>query len=268
MKIVHRIHGTLRLALFLALCAAVNAQPRLVVKPGFGVENECSKTNEPAILTGSLLALRVQLVPEGSTPESAAADPSGLKILAGMSYSPRETFVVSRELTHQLHLRPIPQSGNPLEFVFAYDVPQTLAGRYLCLQAVWEHPAYGPLESEKIACTRVEKPCSETSMHRMWTSIVEGSRYLGELEQAVVLADSFIAQGWHDLGGLGAAILSAKKLQRYDDAIRFLDWSYETNHSSDFLSDPVPGKTRPTEDDRILYVRRRIELEEMKKAQP
>jgi hypothetical protein len=209
--------------------------------------------------------------------------PEGLEIKVSSSSSLAGPFVPSATLREHLRLEYYVTATQSLEdslwrtrgqrptmpapqYRFAFRVPPEVAGSYLCVDAEWNHPRYGYLKAEKPSCVKIVAPCSEEAQHEAWTSEVCMASEQRRDEWAIALADSFVAMGWSNLRGLLDAGAAAKRIGRYDDAVRFLDICFERNHTINILAEK-PFPVAPSGADRRLYEQARARIIDLKTQQ-
>jgi len=189
----------------------------------------------------------------------------GLQDRLKLHYYVKRTQVVRDSLWRYTGKLP-PHSLSAPEYYFAFQVPAELADSYLCFNAEWNHPQYGYLVCQKPICSRIVMPCSDATQHQVWTTHVWNAEEEMQYEQAILLADSFMAMGWHELHGLIWATLAAQKLEWYDDALRFIDMNFNMNHRVSIIPEAAPLEA-PTEESRRDYEQQRGRLVELKNQQ-
>lgn len=245
----------------------------------------------PTYYTSAQYNLEVSIIPtdgrlQSQLPYSGITDwdwPVGLTIAAGWASTPDGVFQPSVEVTNQLQLdylvtwaqirddsiwratnRP-PVLTPPLSYNFSFIIPESAADSFLCFTAEWDHLEYGHLNTKEPICAKVMAPCSEVSQSVIRRTFVYNAFLQRDYSSAVADADSFMSLGWHDLEGLIWAGLSAKALERYDDAIRFLDTLYQWHHT---IVIPSEGGVGPeTEAGYAAYQRYRNQLLDLQTRQ-
>jgi hypothetical protein len=147
-----------------------------------------------------------------------------------------------------------PLFNNSLEYHFSMQVPDTLAGSFLCCTAEWKHPKYGLIKTDMPICVKVLKPCNKQAENDLSTRLIRSACDQRKDSVAIALADKFIAAGWRDQIGLLNAKQAAESAGRFDDAIRYLDLCFETYHTvSAVRLKPSEALTAPTDRTQALY---------------
>jgi hypothetical protein len=258
---------------------------------GIGNENSCEGTNETVYYVGGMYNIRVVVIPDGKRPSeveyTGISDwswPKGLNIQVGQSQNPTDQILFSNSLKEHLHLDYVitymqalddsnwrASGGQPMElfrfpeYHFSFQVPNELAGSYLCVTAEWDHPEYGHLVAQKPTCMRILSPCSDSTQYKMWTSQIWSNFENRRCSEAVMLADSFVTLGWRDLFGLTWARMAANDIKQYSKAIQYLDLCYEANRTVDAMKQGnTPLETTEPEQNEYLRIRKNI-LEEKSK---
>jgi hypothetical protein len=257
--------------------------------------NQCDNSHKWVVYAGSIVDFVVTVLPDGNRPAevqySGVSDwswPSGLKISAGKILQLDDSARAPEQLGDLLHLEyyvtanqarddriwrtkgvpALPLSRAP-EYHFAFRVPEELTGQYLCFDVEWNHPRYGHLISREKTCTKVINPCSDAAAQMVRRTYVYEAWWQGRYDRAITVADSLIALGWHDLNGLFEAQCAARDAKRYDDALRFLDICFETNHT---VTPEFRGRreqlTQPTPATIQEYQRIRSQLMDLKNQNP
>jgi hypothetical protein len=282
---------TIVLACFVSLPSSL-AYSQIKMEVGMISDRSYLCTSDYSVYyVGGHYAFRVTISPEGKRPGEVEytgisdwAWPEGLIIEADQPSTCSEPFLSSQSLADRLgieyYVDEIRAMRDSLwrtgvtarlsgitapEYFFAFRVPPELTDSYLRFYIVWNHPKYGHLIADHLICLKIVTPCSETAQHEVWTSQVRLARSQMKYNQVVALADSFINSGWHDRLGLIDARGAAKRLGRYNDAIRFLDICFEYNHQIDI--EPTPQLPEFDEINRRSYEQQRTRLLELKEQQ-
>jgi hypothetical protein len=259
---------------------------------GIGNDHSCDSSAKSVRSVGAVSDILVTILPDGKrlaqveyTGVSDWTWPAGLVIEAGQASHEGEPFRPSKAIREQLDLRyyvtdlqaqsdsiwratgllPDPIARAPQYFI-SFRALAELADSFLCITAHWKHPKYGDLSAEQPLYAKIVVPCSEKAQHRVWTTQVVAATHHKDYQQAIMLADSFINLGWHSVRGLRWALMAAVRTGRYDDALRFNDVCFETNHTVSFRRESM-NLSAPTESDRHEYEMTRSKLMERKRQQ-
>lgn len=118
------------------------------------------------------------------------------------------------------------KSGN---LFFAVSLPNDSQDTSYCVRAVIFPPPYGPLQrkAKLVECFRVVAPSSDADFNRVLASHTDLLSRMGEYESIVEFADSLDQNGKNVEGVMGTAIDAAKRLERYDHALYYLDKRHE-----------------------------------------
>jgi hypothetical protein len=242
----------------LLLCETIFAKTRIEISIGGISGSTCESSRETVITTGSLALIIVTVLPEPRPaklpfqgfPETK---PSWLTLEVGYVQENERLFTASQELLGllnptyflneaQLVYNEAWKQGDDLkeiakqpDYCFLIEIPAALAGAIVCARASLIDPPYGPLVENKyedilrplIDSVKILAPCSDADVSRALASQIKFSRFSGNFERAVQLADSLIDTGRRV--GLQDALTSAILAKNYQAALRFLDLAYETN---------------------------------------
>ncbi|MDD5087312.1 MAG: hypothetical protein PHI18_00740 [bacterium] len=230
------------------------ADTRVEVQMGGLIGASCEGAPRNVLVTGSVGNIAAIVMSVGTpTPFNGFPEQQPAWLSLEFTYwTTADSFIVSRELFSLLHPtyfveknqaeandllthgEEIPSLYQKPIHYFAFDVPEELAGRQICVRAVLSPPPYGQIsrdrgpDSRNLACIHIVAPCSQEDRNRALASHVTIARRVGDLERAVELADSLIDTGWRSELGLETAITAANELHRYKASLRFLDIMYGT----------------------------------------
>ncbi len=112
-------------------------------------------------------------------------------------------------------------------YKFVMSIPEQYAGQLISLRVTYDSPATGQLIF--IYPMQFIAPCDEKTKQITQASFVKEAYFKGDYDKAVEIADSLVALGWQNPEGLGWAIISAKRANRYEDALHLMDLDFEAN---------------------------------------
>jgi hypothetical protein len=123
---------------------------------------------------------------------------------------------VLKEIPDRVNLR----SRNAKHFII--HVPDDLAGHTLTIVGVYRS-AGKEIKSRVLQSILIVEPCDQQDYARIRGSKIFEAREIGNCRQAIELATSLLEDRISDPAGLNNAILCARDLKSYDEAIVFLD---------------------------------------------
>jgi hypothetical protein len=112
---------------------------------------------------------------------------------------------------------------------FILTIPAEAAGHTISLSAVYNHPKFGKIETRNSEAVSVIAPRTSTDYDLVRTTQLRMAELAQDNQRVIMLADSFINDGFTGLRGLVIARSSAQRAQRYDAALRYLDLCMATN---------------------------------------
>ena len=124
------------------------------------------------------------------------------------------------------------QLSDNAQFYYAVDFPEELAGTTLCVRAVLDPPPYGDIRLDRgptfrnLACINIVAPCSLADSNKAIASHALILTRMRDYERVTNLADSLEKFGRQNPTVLEAAKDAAMKLERYEDALRYIDENF------------------------------------------
>lgn len=267
-------------------CGAGQARTRVDIGIGGISSSSCETAGEKILITGSLALITVTVLPDPK-PEKlpfagfSETKPNWLDLEFGFMEGNKGVFDPTLDLhallnpqyflsETQLLYQEAWKEGDDLKEIakkpihyFLIQIPEGLMGATICARAILSPPPFGDLVQNgygepllaTVARSKIVAPCSKEDSAQVVESRIKFTRYSGQFERAVALADSFVNLGWRV--GLMDALTSARRTINYVAALRFLELLYETKGT--VVPNPSGALNSAGEEERA-YRERREEL--------
>lgn len=245
---------------------------------------------EPWSMTDTLYNGLSTVWPEGLSFEAGTLPPEQEQLFDGLLGTFRvrsDQLIVEPGLIAQLNLQScLSMSQNNVrtkylkgEVVDLFDkkrhflayIPNILAGRTIFVRAVVDHPQWGHLVSKELIKLEIIAPRDSADVNRVRNSLINFAFFSEQYQQTIMIADSLITLGYHDVMVLEDATRAAQRAGLFDDAIRFLDLNYQMNGTTSAIDGKryafTPGATAAYNSYRYRLLQLKAEKEQQEQQE-